>query len=457
MLALLVRVDNLDDGTSKSFHFTRSPVRVGRNPLNDLPLKFGFVSQWHAVVQFDRSSVTFYDLGSTNGTVVGGQKLGKNVPVPVTHADMEFLLGRLRITFNLADVSEHQAQQDSLLQSVGFGQGQQGGHGHPSLEGDASSTMMLDAAAILEQTQNAGASRGGAGGYQSSQASRTPPAVARAMAQLRPGYAAWRQGWNELYNNLAATLRSMPPNQYAVAIEAFVEAFPEAAREQQLQSLAQSQGARVADPSAGGTASQLVTQLAQYLVPHQPPPQSAQEIEGFLVRILVALETFATAYAGLRRSHDEFGTEMIGVSRKVADPTPLDESNDPRQVLAYLVDWKADGDARLRALKGHFAEIMTHQVALLSGLMEGVRKLLNTRLSPTALAKGAEAAGGSQFWLFKDRANWQQFEKVHDELSEDRELTAAVFGRDFARAYNAALGENFADSDVRRVPSGGGR
>ena len=41
----------------------------------------------------------------------------------------------------------------------------------------------------------------------------------------------------------------------------------------------------------------------------------------------------------------------------------------------HVLDWSGDGDQRMQDLKGHYAEIMTHQVALLSGLMEGVRTL----------------------------------------------------------------------------------
>jgi predicted component of type VI protein secretion system len=62
-----------------------------------------------------------------------------------------------------------------------------------------------------------------------------------------------------------------------------------------------------------------------------------------------------------------------------------------------------------------------------------------------------------KFWVFKDAGYWRQYERVHDELTEDKEIAAAVFGREFARAYNAALGENLAESDARRLGSGGGR
>lgn len=478
MLALLVRVDSLDNGSSQTFHFTRSPVRLGRNPLNDLPLQFPFVSQWHAVVQFDDHQVTFYDLGSTNGTQHQGQRLGKNVAVPVTHPEQDFRIGTLRVTFSRANLPDSMAQQSSMLSTMGgFARPSAADASehtmiaeglHPSLGDSAGSTMMLDASVLGLLGGDAPAA-----GRPPPAAGRPPPAAGRpagssgpsgagrAVAALRPHHAAWRQSWNDLYNALTATLGTLPQAQYAAALQAFFEAYPEAAREAQAVALAESQGVRVpAAPGGadGGVSAQLVAQLAQYLVPGRAPPQTPQEIEGFLVRVLVALETFSTAYVGLRRSHDEFGSEMVGATRRSADPTPLEAGNDPRAVLAYLLDWSADGDARLQSLKGHFAEILTHQVALLSGLMEGVRKLVTTRLSPKEIARQAERTGGFvKFWVFKDAGYWRQYERVHDELTEDKEIAAAVFGREFARAYNAALGENLAESDARRLGSGGGR
>jgi len=477
MLALLVRVDSLDNGSSQTFHFTRSPVRIGRNPLNDLPLQFPFVSQWHAVVQYDDHQVTFYDLGSTNGTQHQGQRLGKNVPVPITHPEQEFRVGTLRVTFSRANLPDSVAQSQSMLSTMGglsrpssadaeeHTMISEGLNVHPSLGDNAGSTMMLDVSSLGLLTGGAPAPqqppsvRPAAGRSSGSSGPAVPPGAHRAVAALRPHHAAYRQSWNDLYNALSATLGSVPAGQVPATLQAFFEAFPETAREAQAAALASSQGVSVpASGADGGVAAQLVTQLAQHLVPGRPPPQTPQEIEGFLVRALVALETFSTAYVGLRRSHDEFGSEMVGATRRNADPTPLEAGNDPRAVLAYLLDWTADGDARLQSLKGHFAEILTHQVALLSGLMEGVRKLVTTRLSPKEIARQAERRGGfMKFWVFKDAGYWHQYERVHDELTEDKEIAAAVFGREFARAYNAALGENFAEPDARRLGSGGGR
>jgi hypothetical protein len=460
MLALLVRVDDFKDNSTRSFAFGKTPVRIGRNALNDLPLAFPFVSQWHAVVAFDQNQAAYYDLGSTNGTTVqGGQRLAANQPVGIPGPEYEFRIGALRLTFQLANVPEHMitgagnANADSTVVSAGLKGAQArlpggGASGHPPVDNDVSSTMMIDSASLM--------------GGQTVPTTARPTMMGPARNQilgLRPLYIAHRRAWQDLQQGLVNVLSQVPQSQVGAALTLFAESFPESAFEPQLKALAQSQNVTLPGDAggAGGAAGQLIQQLAQYLVPSRPAPQTPQEMEGFLVRALASLETFGTAYVSLRRSQEEFGTEMVGSQRRSADPTPIEDAQDPRPVLEYLLDWTGDGDARMQQLRSQYAEIMTHQVALLGAVMEGVRKLLQVRLSPAGILRHVEGEGGAfSFGPFKAAAAWKRYLALHDELTEDKEITSAIFGRDFARAYSAALGENFADNDPRRVPSGRG-
>src|SRR4051812_50008352 len=58
--------------------FTSSPVRLGRNELNDVTLSDPFASEWHGVIRFDDQAVYYFDLGSLNGSTLGGKRLVKN-------------------------------------------------------------------------------------------------------------------------------------------------------------------------------------------------------------------------------------------------------------------------------------------------------------------------------------------------------------------------------------------
>src|SRR5208283_1128987 len=78
--------------------FKRSPVRVGRNALNELTLQAPFVSLSHAVLRYQADHVEVIDLGSTNGVLVDGKRIEANVPVPVT-AQSDVRIGSLRLHF----------------------------------------------------------------------------------------------------------------------------------------------------------------------------------------------------------------------------------------------------------------------------------------------------------------------------------------------------------------------
>jgi type VI secretion system protein len=466
MLALLVRVDSLDDGSTRSYTFTRSPVRIGRNPLNDLALPWPFVSQWHAVIQFDDSVAAYYDLGATNGTTCNGQRLAKNAPVALTGAE-DVRVGALRLSFSRAHVSDAVAAQHQRLGGAGGDASERTmmadaflGSQRPAQDDGpepGSSTMMLDSTALLAGAAGATMVTPGAAPAQRPAAGSTQLGPARAQLLALGQYVtAYRQAWNNLYTALYSVLQSMPPHLVPAAVAFILEQFGELAHEPQMQALAQSQG--VPAPSSGA-GTQLIARLAQAIAPAQPPPNTPEEMEGFLVRILTALDAFATAYVGLRQGHEQFETELVGASRRNAQPTPIDEANDPRAVLAYLLDWRApDPAARTGALTGAYAEIMTHQVALLGGLMEGVRKLMSERLAPQRLANKAEetAQGLWKFWPFRGGLYWKQYLTEHDDLSEEKQLTQAVLGKGFARAYSRALGENFSEAGPRRIGAPGG-
>lgn len=74
MAPISITVFDAETGTTSEYSFTKSPVRIGRNPLNDLSLPFPFVSGWHAIVRFDDEAARFFDLGSTNGTLLDGDR-----------------------------------------------------------------------------------------------------------------------------------------------------------------------------------------------------------------------------------------------------------------------------------------------------------------------------------------------------------------------------------------------
>ena len=101
MLPLVIRLKDVESNPpmEKQYVFTTSPVRIGRNQLNDIPIARPFVSLFHALVRFDKGSISIVDLGSTNGVTVGGKRIEKNIPAKVKPG-VEVTIGSIQFQFS---------------------------------------------------------------------------------------------------------------------------------------------------------------------------------------------------------------------------------------------------------------------------------------------------------------------------------------------------------------------
>jgi hypothetical protein len=61
--------------TGKVFAIVKSPLRIGRDPSNDIVLVANGISRRHAIVTIEGSKVLLTDLGSTNGTYVNTKRI----------------------------------------------------------------------------------------------------------------------------------------------------------------------------------------------------------------------------------------------------------------------------------------------------------------------------------------------------------------------------------------------
>ncbi len=73
--SLTVTVVDHEGHRSKKHEFSRGPVRVGRDPENELHLAYRFVSSWHAVIRFDARTARVEDLGTVNGLSIEGTRV----------------------------------------------------------------------------------------------------------------------------------------------------------------------------------------------------------------------------------------------------------------------------------------------------------------------------------------------------------------------------------------------
>ena len=108
-MPLVITIRNLDTGTSTRFEAVQSPVRIGRNSLNELILEAGFVSQFHGVIRFGDDGVHYQDLGSTNGSTLAGRRLTRNVEVSLGPTS-DLRIGPLRLEVEVKAVLNPNAQ-----------------------------------------------------------------------------------------------------------------------------------------------------------------------------------------------------------------------------------------------------------------------------------------------------------------------------------------------------------
>lgn len=190
---------------------------------------------------------------------------------------------------------------------------------------------------------------------------------------------------------------------------------------------------------AGGKATRLLAAFAQSYLPSAEGAATEKGMEKLLGRAAEVLEAYSKSYVELRKGYEEFGKEM-GV-RTVRGDSPVERARDAKQLLAFLLDLRAEG--RISDLQSAFADLMVHQVAMLNGVVEGARGIL-TRLDPNAVA---EKSGGGM-WPMKAAQQWKTYEECWHEIADEEDsISDALFGTEFARAYSAIVGQRSGESE----------
>ena len=115
-MMLAVQLRGPTPESNRTLRFSQSPVRIGRNQLNDIPLDDPFVSEWHGIIRFTAQDVAYFDLGSTNGSILDGQRLPKNLPAALTETS-RLQLGRIELS-----VAPPEAQEEQGPKTLGWGQ-----------------------------------------------------------------------------------------------------------------------------------------------------------------------------------------------------------------------------------------------------------------------------------------------------------------------------------------------
>ena len=121
-MVIQVQLNDMRTGEPKTLCFEQSPIRIGRNQLNNIAIEDPFVSEWHGIIRFDASGIYYFDLGSTNGTSMEGKRLPKNTITPLT--------GSTKLTiwpFQLSAVAQSSAPTAGVPATAAWGVSQRSG------------------------------------------------------------------------------------------------------------------------------------------------------------------------------------------------------------------------------------------------------------------------------------------------------------------------------------------
>jgi len=381
MSTWVVEVRHADTQECRQYGFDRSPVRVGRSPLNELPLVYPFVSHSHGVFHFTDAGVEYVDLGSTNGSFVGTQRLEKNRPMRLDSA-AELRIGRLTVRVSANAVSKR------THHSYAF----------PAMVPDAPSpdnTAPLMPPAPAQPSVSAGG-----------------PSVRSEQHPLSVAYAAW-------FATMQAGFPALAHEPEFVALSAGTLQQPKS----------EANLARTRSPRPDGG-----------------PPRGSPAAQLMTGRLWQIADRCLRSFVELRRGHDHFLGEMgISVSR---ESTRLSGLTDADAVMKYLLEPNAEPN-RVDELSRAFADVMTHQVALLNAALSGARSLLSD-LHPERIETQAAGVGVFLGRLVGHDARWEHYRRTHLELLEEKALALALFGKEFARAYTAIMGRRPAPVGLSR-------
>jgi len=113
-------------------------------------------------------------------------------------------------------------------------------------------------------------------------------------------------------------------------------------------------------------------------------------------------------------------------------------ARDPAALAAALLDWRDRSMDAPNAIEEIFADLMIHQVALLDSVMQGVRSLLE-QLSPDNIERQVDLDAHPRFALDRSKARytalWETYSALYDQLAEEKQAFAHIFGTQFTEAY----------------------
>jgi len=398
----------------------RPPVNIGRSAENHVQIDNHFVSGNHARVEEIGRRVCVTDLGSRNGVHVeqGGERLriAAQTPYEVSPNGFEFYLGSdIRVSVEL-----EQAPGRHLLPSppeVAPARRPRFSLSEPELSGLGDGLPALpDLGRPIRDLPPLDVPRAGF----ADEGGLSLPAL--------PGRSAGRE-----------PDRPQPPARQQAPVRNFEPVKPAYGRRpdpaEQGHSLELKTGSF--DLSLELLALQGLREIVASLTPGRTL-DTRGDVARLVSRLHNTLEVVCRTFLALRDGHAKFLSGLHMQHSAQYDPArvALDTARDPAGVASHLLDFREEAPEPGQALEAILKELGVHQVALLDGLMQGIRALLE-ELSPESIAEEVENKRGMPRLGGGERALWKEYCARYQRFADDGEAFARVFGAEFTSAYRA--------------------
>ena len=145
----------------------------------------GFVSQWHGVIQFGPQGVVYVDLGSTNGSLVGSERVPRNSPIRLTgDGTAPIRIGTVTLYVRPPRAGEH--ERHSLLNTHSAFDAPMAGRRATVFPGAAGTAIQPGMAVSVDE-------------------------ALAAVERTRPAYDAYRDAWQQVVIQVRSRLAPLPP------------------------------------------------------------------------------------------------------------------------------------------------------------------------------------------------------------------------------------------------------
>lgn len=374
----VLRAFRLDNSPvpAERYRFSTLPIRIGRNPLNDFSPQHGLISAFHARIEDHDGKLCIRDLSSKNGVFLPGGPGGKPVRVE-PDTDVELAPSGYRFYLGPRVVVQLELPQEQA-----------------PLRGSATHGSVLGNLAMLAQP-------GGAIGGQPLHPLGAGPVASPPFPPAGPAPAAGG---------------SSPPAERGQPRTQFFK--------MELESMALL-GLR---------------ELSGSLIPGRPL-ETTGDVARLITKLHDTVDVLCRCFVPLRQGYAQFVSSLDlqraalqrSVNRSPA-ALALETAARAEEVAMALLDPREHSFDAPAAVEGIFADLMLHQIALLDGVMQGVRALLE-ELSPEQIDRALSERGFAGRFGNKYRERWTEFCERFERLSEERQAFAVIFGRDFAEVY----------------------